>query len=155
MATYLIPQHIGHVPHGTIRAALKKSWPGLTQLMIENHAAANINGPMCINREQLEACNPLLWILWDHGQAVGYCAHIVAPHVFTGELTANCAAIYVRPAYRANVQFMLDKIEQELKEQGVTLINYSVPHMSRAGSFFEAIGYECRELVMYKRLEQK
>lgn len=153
MATYLIPEHIGLVPHGTTRARLRESWVGLSQLMAENHAAAGIDAPMCVDRERLEACNPLLWMLWHEGESVGYCAHIVAPHLFTGEMTATCAAIYVRPDHRARVRKMLDHIEADLREAGAVVINYSVPHLSKAGVFFERIGYEYAELVMRKRIE--
>ena len=128
------------------------AWDILWDLIRENHEAAGIDANLMVDRQSLERCNPSLWILWHEGQAVGYCAHIVAPHLFTGEMTATCAAIYVRPDHRAKVRGMLDHIEADLRKAGAVVINYSVPHMSRAGSFFEAIGYECRELVMAKRL---
>ena len=129
------------------------TWDILWDLIRENHEAAGIDANLMVDRRALERCNPRVWILWHDGQAVGYCAHIVATHLFTGEITATCAAIYVRPAFRDKVRKMLDHIEADLRAGGVVVINYSVPHMSRAGSFFEAIGYECRELVMCKRIQ--
>lgn len=156
MTTYVLPlASLDIVPHGTTRARLSEStWSGLWDLIRENHEAAGVDANLMVDRQSLERCNPSLWILWHEGSAVGYCAHIIAPHLFTGEMTATCAAIYVRPAHRAKVRKMLDTIEADLRAGGVVVINYSVPHMSRAGSFFEAIGYECRELVMCKRIER-
>lgn len=153
MTAFLIPDHIGLVPHGTTSARLRESWVGLAPLITENHAAAGIDAPIRVDRERLEACDPWLWVLWHEGRAVGYCAHIVAPHLFTGEITATCAAIYVRPDHRGKVRGMLDHIEADLREAGVVVINYSVPHLSKAGAFFEHIGYRCAELVMRKRIQ--
>lgn len=128
------------------------AWDALHPLIEENHKAAGIDGPLCYNRDALEKCNPVVWVLFLDDKPVGYCAHIVGPHLFTGEQTATCAAIYVRPAHRDKVRKMLDHIEEDLRAGGVVVINYSVPHLSKAGAFFERIGYECAELVMRKRL---
>ena len=130
-----------------------ETWAILEPLIRENHTAAGIDAALRLDFRKLEACNPRVWILWHEGQAVGYCAHIVAPHLFTGELTATCAAIYVRPDHRAKVRRMIADIELDLCEDGVAGINYSVPHLSKAGAFFEHVGYGCTELVMSKRLE--
>lgn len=129
-------------------------WLHLEPLIRENHTAAAIDAPLHLLFDKLEQCKPRVWILWHEGHAVGYCAHIVAPHLFTGEMTATCAAIYVRPNHRARVRKMLDHIEADLREAGVVVINYSVPHLSTAGGFFEHIGYRCAELVMCKRIDQ-
>ena len=142
------------VPHGVLRSALGVDfgWITIDRLITENHAAAGIDAPLALNREALFHVNPSVWVLWHDGQAVGYCAHVVGPHLYTGEMTATCAAIYVRPAHRGKVRGMLDHIEQDLRAAGVVVINYSVPHLSKAGAFFEYIGFECAELVMRKRI---
>jgi GNAT superfamily N-acetyltransferase len=143
------------VLHGVLRGFLLVhiGWGMIDHLISENHDAAGIDAPLHLNRAALERCNPSVWILWHEGAAVGYCAHIVGPHLFTGEQTATCAAIYVRPAHRDKVRKMLDDIEADLRAGGVVVINYSVPHLSKAGAFFEHVGYECAELVMRKRIQ--
>lgn len=93
-----------------------------------------------------------LWIVRIDGEPVGYCGHIVAPHPFFGETWATCAAIYIRPAHRVLARRLIRQVEDDLAGQ-VAVISYSVPHLSNAGAFLETVmGYECRELVMGKRL---
>jgi hypothetical protein len=95
-----------------------------------------------------------LWVMRDDGAPVGYCAHWVQPHLFfSGEMQATAMAIYVLDASRGHVAQFLRYVEQGLLEYGVKTINYSVPHLSRAGAFFEAIGYNCTELIMTKRVQ--
>lgn len=92
-----------------------------------------------------------LWVMRSRGQAVGYCAHAVMRHVFTGQRQATCMAIYVMPVYAGSVAQFIREIEVWLVADGVTSISYSVPHGSRASCFFERAGYDCSELVMTKR----
>lgn len=125
----------------------------LAPLMAENHAAADTGAPLAPDLWLLQAMQPLLWIVRVDGRAVGYCAHFVQPHPFFGERWASCAAIYLRPEHRGMTRRLVAQIEAELQRDGVRLVSYSVPHLSRAGSFFEAIGYDCRELVMAKRID--
>lgn len=125
----------------------------LHPLMEANHAAAGVDAPLNLDLWLIQGMQPRVWVVWHEGRPVGYCAHIVAPHLFTGELTATCAAIYVRPNHRAKVRKMLDHIEADLRAADVAVINYSVPHLSKAGAFLEKfMGYRCAELVMCKRL---
>ncbi len=145
-------QYITHPNGPRIHPLDSHTWDILWDLIRENHEAAHIDANLMVDRQSLERCNPSVWVLWHEGRAVGYCAHIIGPHLFTGEQTATCAAIYVRPAHRDKVRKMLDHIEEDLRSDGVTVINYSVPHLSKAGAFFERIGYECAELVMRKRI---
>lgn len=122
-------------------------------LLIEaNHHAAS---PLTVLRPDwwtLVKMRPLFWVVLCDGVTVGYCAHLVQTHVFFGEKQAVCAAVYLRPEHRARARGMIRQIERELTDEGVSSISYSVPHWSRAGAFFEAIGYECAELIMVKKI---
>ena len=125
----------------------------LRDLVKLNHDAAIPDQPLEPDWDALARIRPWLWVAQEGAKAVGYCAHILtASHLFTGEKFSTCAAIYMLPAFRAYVPRMIAQIERELRQEGVQVINYSVPHMSRAGAFFEVIGYECTELVMTKRV---
>jgi hypothetical protein len=125
----------------------------LRPLMAENHQAAGIEAPLSPDLWAIQAMQPRLWVVRDEGRAVGYCAHVIQPHPFFGELWASCAAIFVRDTHRRMVRPMVQQIERELRGDGVKVIGYSVPHLSRAGAFFEAMGYGCAQLVMERRLD--
>lgn len=128
-----------------------QSWALLLPLIRENHAAAGVAVPMNVDLDLLRRCNPLLWILWDRGVPVGYCAHLLSPHIFTGELTATCCAIYVRPPWRMQVRSMLAIIEGDLVARGAVVINYGVPAESRAALMLGRRGYTLSEVAMVKR----
>lgn len=140
---------MGHTKRETLDDAMIIE---LDSLITANHAAVVPDTLLAPNWVIIEAMSPQLWVTRINGYAVGYCAHLVCQHVFTGDLQANCAAIYVMPHARHLTRLMIAQIERELTQQGVRTISYSVPHRSRAGSFFEAVGYECTELVMTKRV---
>lgn len=124
----------------------------LDPLIRANHAAAETGAPLAPDWWQLARMGLWLWVVRVDGRAVGYCAHVVSRHPFAGEQWATCAAVYLDPAHRGLVRQMVRQIERDLAGQ-VAVITYSVPHLSRAGAFFEAMGYPCAELVMQKRLE--
>ena len=125
----------------------------LAPLIEANHRDAAKHERLCPDWDALIMLPLVMWVMRDGGIPVGYCAHFIHQHVyFTGSKKANAMAIYVRHSHRGSVARFIDHIEQWLRADGVTTINYSVPHHSRAGSFFEAIGYECTELVMTKTI---
>lgn len=124
----------------------------LGALIEANHHAASPLTTLQPDWGTIIKMRPLLWVVRCDGVAVGYCAHLVQTHVFFGEKHAVCAAIYLSPEHRARVRGMIGQIERELTAEGVSSISYSVPHLSRAGAFFEAIGYECAELIMVKKI---
>jgi GNAT superfamily N-acetyltransferase len=123
----------------------------LRPLIEANHAAAQVDGPLCPDYRLLETMNPDVWVARDDGRPVGYVAHIISPHPHTQEVHATCLAVYLEPAHRMLARRLIRQVEEDLAGR-VAVIAYSVPHLSAAGAFFEAIGYECRELVMARRL---
>lgn len=86
------------------------------------------------------------------GRPVGYCAHAAVINHGTSQLNAVCLAIYLDPAHRMLTRALVRQAEEAAKDAGCHAITFSVPHMSRSGSFFEAIGYDCLELVMARQL---
>ena len=129
-------------------------WHELRPLMLANHEAASIDAPFNGDFLLIQTLNPNIWVVRVDGEPFGYCAHVVGSHPFTGEPWAVCLAIYLDPAHRGMAKRLITQIEQDLAGE-VAVINYSVPHLSNAGAFFETVmGYGCMELVMCKRLSQ-
>ena len=83
---------------------------------------------------------------------VGYVAHAALINQSSGEIEAKCLAVYVEPQHRTLALRLVSASEEAAMAAGAKTIVYSVPHLSRAGAFFEAVGYRCAELVMEKRL---
>lgn len=124
----------------------------LRPLMEANHAAAGVDAPLDPDLWLIQGMQPRVWVVWHEGRPVGYCAHIISPHPLTKEMHATCLAIYVDPAHIWKASWLLHRIERDLGAD-VAVLAYNVPHLSRAGSFFESKGYDCRELVMAKRIK--
>ncbi len=85
------------------------------------------------------------------GDIAGYCAVALAPCHISGELAASSVAIYVSPAQRALAAPLVRFAEADARAGGACSLCFHVPHLSRAGAFFERIGYDCTELVLTKR----
>lgn len=128
----------------------------LYDLARANHAATGHPGPFAPQWEtfaELDASGALcLLVARVDGVPVGYCVHAATIGHVTGEMCALCLAVYLDPAHRVLARPMVRAAETLAREAGCTSVTFAVPHMSRAGSFFEAIGYECAELVMRKGL---
>ncbi len=124
----------------------------LRPLIEANHKAANVDGPLDFQPWVLQGMQPQVWVVRDDGKAVGYCAHIIAPNPITAERWAVCLAIYVDPKHRALARALVKQIEHDVRGD-VVVVTYSVPHLSNAGAFLEVVcEYQCRELVMAKRI---
>lgn len=151
------PSSLARAVDGMITIAIEPLTHGLIHemrpLIDANHRDAAGHERLLPDWMGLVALPLVLWVMRDEGQPVGYCAHLVQPHMyFTGSKKANAMAIYILDSHRGSVPKFISHIEQWLLADGVASINYMVPHHSRAACFFEAIGYECTELVMTKQL---
>lgn len=128
-------------------------WAELQPLIHANHAATGSEAPLAVDSWTVQGMAPFLWLVRVDERPVGYCAHAVQAHPLYGEKWATCIALYVDPAHRMLVRSLIARVEADLAGERVACISYGVPHLSRAGAFFEAIGYPCMELVMGKRLQ--
>lgn len=131
----------------------------LRPLIARNHEATERPGPLAPSWPmfyQLEADGALcLLVARIDGFAVGYCAHAAICNHGTGELHAVCLAIYLEPAHRDLAKALVREAEAAAKAAGCASIQFNVPHLSKAGAFFETVmGYQCMELVMGKRLAE-
>lgn len=126
----------------------------LRPLMEANHAAAGVDAPLDPDLWLIQGMQPRVWVVWHEGRPVGYCAHIISRHPLTQEMHATCLAIYIDPAHRPRAFQLIRRAEADLAGH-VSLIAYNLPHMTEAGVFFERMGYDCRELVMAKRIGDK
>lgn len=140
-----------------VRRSFYEAFPVLERMGKANHEATEHPGeyvPQWSILEQLEQSGALcVLVAVADGVAVGYCIHAAMRSHVTGELHATCLAIYLEPAYRGMAKALVREAERHAKEAGCAAILFSVPHLSTAGAFFETVcGYECRELVMEKRI---
>ena len=121
-----------------------------------NHKATGHPGPFAPQWDtfaQLEGDGALCLLVARHdGRPVGYCVHAAMTNHVTGELVAYCLAIYLDPAHRTLARALVREAERMAKLAGCVTITFSVPHMARTGAFFEAVGYDCAEIVMRKTL---
>ena len=134
---------------GTIKAEL-------FDLARANHAASGYPGPFAPQFRifaELEKAGALCLIVARvDGVPVGYCVHAATINHVTGELHANCLAIYLEPEHLILARSLVREAERLAREAGCVAVTFAVPHLTRTGAFFEAIGYECAEVVMCKRL---
>lgn len=149
MTTATLP----HIDRETLTPQLAKQ---LRPLIEANHAATGRAEPVSPEWPAIyEAeCHGALCLLVARvdGLAVGYCAHAAIRNHGTGLLNAVCLAIYLDPSHRSLARSLVARAEEYAKAAGCAAISFHVPHMSRAGAFFEAIGYDCAELVMMRGL---
>lgn len=120
-----------------------------------NHEATGHPGPFSPRWDtfaELEARGALcLLVARVDGVPVGYCVHVAMANHVTGERGSSCLAIYLQPAHCALARGLVREAERLAVEAGCVTISFGVPHLARTGAFFEAIGYECAEVVMQKR----
>lgn len=142
-----------------IRAAIARVpvtsqlWEQLGHLLKANHDATETDSPLNLDRWAIQGMHPQVWVVRVKDEPLGYCSHVVGPHPVYGEKWATCLAIYLHPKFRFLAADLVRVVEGDLKADGVQVIAYGVPHHSRAASFLERMEYDCREVVMAKRLQ--
>lgn len=125
-------------------------WRELEPLFFACRESATPDRPMVLSRDRLPPMT--WWVAREGGAPVGYCCHIIHDHPFYAERWAQCASFYVEPTSPTMPFRLLRHIERDLRDMDVDRVIYGAPHLSQAGVFFEANGYDCLELVMGKML---
>lgn len=143
--------------YGVQSADWERVAPAIASLASAHHEEATPDQPLAIDWPMLQGmadAGSLHVVVATHDdQVVGYCLLAVAPHPFYGETWATQLGLYVTPEHRGALSLRLIRhVERAMADAGAVVLSHAVPHLSRAGALFEALGYGCRELVMVKRI---